>query len=111
MLQSVLGDPDAMKKLMGVAEGIMGGSPQKAAEAEPELDSASEQRESETVQTASASLKSLFSDSIGKPGNDERIALVKAIRPYLSEERQHTADSILKLMKMLKLADLGKLIK
>ena len=112
MLQSVLSDPETMKKLMDVAGGIMGGNPPSdAAPVSAPPSSSDDAEEAKDVGTAAAPLKSLFSDSVGKPGNDERIALVKAIRPYLSESRRQTADGILNLMKILKLADLGKLIK
>lgn len=112
MLQSVLSDPETMKKLMNVAGGIMGGnSPSEASPVSAGQSSSDEVEESSDIGAAATSLKGLFSDSVGKPGNDERIALVKAIRPYLSESRRQTADGILNLMKILKLADLGKLIK
>ena len=45
------------------------------------------------------------------PGTDERIALIAALRPYLSEERRQTADGLIKMLKMLRLADIDKLMK
>lgn len=46
-----------------------------------------------------------------RPGTDERIALIAALRPYLSEERRQTADGLIKMLKMLRLADIDKLMK
>lgn len=87
MLKSVLDDPGAMKKLMGVAEGLMGGGgATDKPDSPPPLP---EKRE---------------------PGSDERIALISALRPYLSEDRRQTADGLIKMLKMLKLADIDGLI-
>lgn len=90
MLKSVLDDPGAMKKLMGVAEGIMGsGEPEKKRDCPPPPPPPERCR----------------------PGTDERIALIAALRPYLSEERRQTADGLIKMLKMLRLADIDKLMK
>ncbi|MBE6621526.1 MAG: hypothetical protein E7630_01090 [Ruminococcaceae bacterium] len=115
MLQGVLADPSAMEKLMGVAQNLMGGqapTPQvppavgEAASA-PKGSGASdapagEGREASAFPLPLSSLQS---------GNGERIALIKALRPYLSPERRRTADSLVKMLNMLKLADLNKLFK
>ena len=114
MLQGVLSDPSAMEKLMGVAQNLMGGqtaAPQAATPA-PEStapagkattsDNKSESKEAASVPLLPTSLQA---------GNGERIALIKALRPYLSPERRRTADSLVKMLNMLKLADLNKLFK
>lgn len=98
VLQNVLNDPSAMKKLMGVAENLMGESAKKNTEAD-RSDSFDGEREEEDLTKKY------------KPGNTERIALINAVRPYLSEERRKSADSLIKMLKMLNIADLGKLIK
>ena len=117
MLQSVLSDPSAMEKLMGVAQNLMGGqsaAPQAVSPAEPAApvsatgaatvspDDRSESKDAAALPLLSASLQA---------GNGERIALIKALRPYLSPERRRTADSLVKMLNMLKLADLNKLFK
>ncbi len=95
ILQNVLKDPSAMKKLMGVAENLMG-----------------ENKTPDSAGSSSFKGEKEEADSIKhKPGNDERIALIRAIRPYLSEERRQTADNLAKMLKMLKAVDIGKLIK
>ncbi len=105
MLQSVLSDPGAMKKLMGVAENLMGGT-DKNEQKESISTSSSEQEKDNAAKEVS-----VVEHKKRKPGNDERIALISALRPYLSEERRKTADSLIKMLKMLKLADLNKLMK
>lgn len=94
MLKSVLDDPGAMKKLMGVAENLMGsGGTQEKPDCPPPSPPPPPPPER------------------CRPGTDERIALIAALRPYLSEERRQTADGLIKMLKMLRLADIDKLMK
>ena len=91
MLKSVLDDPGAMKKLMGVAENLMGsGGAQEKPDCPP---------------------PSPPPPGRGRPGTDERIARIAALRPYLSEERRQTADGLIKMLKMRRRADIDKLMK
>lgn len=93
MLKSVLDDPGAMKKLMGVAENLMGsGEPERKHDSPPPPPPPPPPERC-------------------RPGTDERIALIAALRPYLSEERRQTADGLIKMLKMLRLADIDKLMK
>lgn len=117
LLQGVLKDPDTMQKLMGVAKNFLSDSgtetqtargaedaPASAKEASPS--EAEEERESETPpKSPSPSLMRMTA------GNGERIALILALRPYLSPARRQTADNLVKMLKMLKLADLNTLFR
>jgi len=94
MLKSVLDDPGAMKKLMGVAENLMGSG---GAQEKPDCPPPSPPPPPPPERC--------------RPGTDERIALIAALRPYLSEERRQTADGLIKMLKMLRLADIDKLMK
>jgi hypothetical protein len=94
MLKDVMSDPETMSKLMSVAEGLM--KSEKPTEAEPA---------SEAVNTHPESKPSILTQ-----GNEERIALISAIRPYLSPERRRSADSMIKMLKMMKLTDLSKML-
>ena len=42
----------------------------------------------------------------GLGGEDENTALLKALRPYLQEDRQQRLDDALKIMKLMKLLPL-----
>ena len=92
MLKSVMSDPDTMSKLMSVAQGLTGGN-----EKPPEQD------ETPKIEVEAK-------PSILTKGNEERIALISAIRPYLSPERRKSADSMIKMLKMMKLTDLSKML-
>lgn len=94
MLKSVLDDPGTMKKLMGVAENLMGSG---GAQEKPDCPPPSPPPPPPPERC--------------RPGTDERIALIAALRPYLSEERRQTADGLIKMLKMLRLADIDKLMK
>ena len=107
ILQEVLGNPEAMQKLMGVAEKLMAGSEKSETATVQEKDKSSDSEEKLNQEVKQASL----AKTEKKPGNEERIALILALRPYLSSERRHTADSLVKMLKMLKLADINKLLK
>lgn len=99
MLKGVLSDPDAMSKIMGAAQGLMGSS--ATPEARPKESNGTASTE-DTVPTVT---------HVGKTGNEERIALISALKPYLSSKRRENADSLIKMLKMMKLADMSKLFK
>ena len=98
MLKSVMSDPDTMSKLMSVAKSLSGDATPTAP--------ASSAPTAKAPPAAEAAAK----PSILTKGNEERIALISAIRPYLSSERQKSADSMIKMLKMMKLTDLSKML-
>lgn len=98
MLKGVLSDPDAMSKIMGAAQGLMGAQ------------SAPNQKD-DTASVSSEEKKEDAVKVVGKTGNEERIALIMALRPYLSPERRKNADNLIKMLKMMKLADMSKLFR
>lgn len=101
MLKDVLADPDAMEKLMGAAEKLMGNG-----KAEPSFQKENKDEESDCEKAQSVHAPAHHEK---KAGNDERIALLYALRPYLSPERRKSADSLIGMLKMMKLTDLNKL--
>jgi hypothetical protein len=106
MLQGVLSDPSAMEKIMGMAKNLSGGDGDKTPP--PDKPPTGDASESE-ARKADALPHSLLAGVTS--GNKERIALIHALRPYLSPERRKTADSLVKMLNMMKLADLNKLFK
>ena len=105
MLKGVMSDPETMSKLMSVAQGLMGSQPSgndKPHDTEPKQSTEASEPEPK-AQPSNAKHNPLSS------GNEERIALISAIRPYLSPERRRSADSLIKMLKMMKLADMSKL--
>lgn len=102
MLKDVLADPDAMEKLMGAAEKLMGSS--KTPSSSTQEKEQEEEKKEEQAQAAHAPVR-----HEKKASNEDRIALLCALRPYLSPERRKSADSLIRMLKMMKLADLNKL--
>ena len=98
MLKGVLSDPEAMQKLMGAAETLMGNG------AAPPPPPSEEAPKEEAATPVSAKHEA-------KAGNNERIALLCALRPYLSPERRKSADQLIQMLKMIKMADLSKLFR
>jgi len=107
MLQGVLSNPSAMEQIMGMAQSLMGDQGgNKASPPSPPPEEKEMPKEEKKGDAAPASLL-----SAGLSGNKERIALIHALRPYLSPERRKTADSLVKMLNVMKLADLNKLFK
>ena len=81
-IREVLGDPQQMAQIMGLAQSLMGGGEQPPP-APPE------KRESPL--------------SLPGGGSDQQ-ALLRAVRPYLSEKRQRKIDRALQITRMAHLA-------
>ena len=106
-VNSILNDPQQMEKIAGLAKSLMGGEAQQ---------SASEKTENGMASVFSSLMGGEDSGfDIGKIGrilsasagvDDEKQALLNAIKPYLSEKRQRKMD---KAMKIAKLASIAKL--
>ncbi len=88
MLKGVMSDPETVSKLMSVAQGLMGDGEKPSPPPEKSPDN---------------------KPSLLSKGNEERIALISAIRPYLSPERRKSADSMIKMLKVMKMTDMTKL--
>lgn len=93
MVKGVMSDPDAMSKLMSMAEGLMGNGG----------DGIKGQTVTEVSRPADLTERL-------KNSNEERIALISALRPFLSDTRRKNADNLIKMLKMMKLADMNKLL-
>lgn len=93
MVKGVMSDPDAMSKLMSMAEGLMG----NGGDGIKGHTSAEMSRPADLTERL-------------KNSNEERIALISALRPFLSDTRRKNADNLIKMLKMMKLADMNKLL-
>ncbi|MCM1577859.1 MAG: hypothetical protein NC078_03565 [Ruminococcus sp.] len=135
MLASVLGDPESMQQIKELAQMLSeqtnGDSPSAGLpEDHPDNDSAQTSDSSQTAGSQSGSLdglNGLFGAggidlntimNIGKVlsaagGEDKNTALLLALKPHLSEQRQQRADKAVKMLKMysifLALKDSGML--
>lgn len=93
-IRQVLGDPEQMAQIMGLAQSLMGGG-----EAEGRAQPAQE-TEAGLVGKLGALLKQ-------NGGRDDRQALMQAMRPYLSEKRQRKMDRAMQITRMAHLAKLA----
>ena len=106
-LNSILNDPQQMDKIAGLAKSLMGG------EAE------NNQTNSGADGLSSAFASMLGSDSgmdfgriagilsSGMAQNDEKQALLSAMKPYLSEKRQAKMDKAIKIASIARIARLA----
>ena len=93
-INSILGDPEQMEKIAGLAKSLMGGEPTQEAPPEaPELDPGMLRRLTQLMRGGDA------------PGREQ--ALLRAMEPYLSEKRRGKMDRALKLARMARLARLA----
>lgn len=95
-LSSLLSDPDGMERIKAMAQSMFGGqapSPQPEPPAVPDFDIA-----------AVARMMSLLKNR----ADDERVRLLMALRPHLSEDKQRRVDSAVKMLKLLDMAPLLK---
>ena len=89
--------PDDMEQLKRMASSLMGGQ--------------TEPKKEQEKQQGSGLFNSDILGSIGKlsnavAGDDQRTALIKALKPMLSEQRQQKADEAIKILKIIQLLPL-----
>lgn len=99
-ISRILGDPEQMQKIAGLAQSLMGGG------TEPTPEPA-------TQPTASPGLPAGLLQGLGglmngggAPSGREQ-ALLQAMRPYLSEKRRGKLDRAMELARMMRLARLA----
>lgn len=89
---------DDIQQLKGVASALMNNTQEKKEQPNTVND--------ELFNPAMISRISKISNAVS--GDDERTALLKALKPLLSSERQQKADEAIKIMRMLRLLPLLK---
>lgn len=98
MLNSVLENPEAMKRVAQLAGSIMGdGGTGGPAKEEPSDHKPAPPESGEKKGDGG--------------GSDNRAALLRALKPYLNAERRKKVDSLLQILKLLQLAEASGLLK
>ena len=96
-LSAILNDPEGMEKIKTLAENMLGGSePQKQ---EGPLDD---------LGIDMITLTKMVNMLKNKREESDRIKLLLALRPHLSEEKQQKVDTAVKILKLLDIAPLFK---
>lgn len=134
MISGLLGDPETMGNVMRIAQKLMGEQGDGRSSSASSHDTGKEQykdhsekeqydnhqskkyeEHSDIIATdgSSSKNKNIFESFTGQLSDKEsaknRERLLVALKPYLSSERQNILDTILKLMKLMQFADIGKL--
>ena len=135
-LRGILSDPDAMKKVSELAESLFGPSSQSGGEKENDDVPNGEYRHGGDDDRFHDRDGDRFHDRDGdrfrdrdggdrrgdehrlhvsvpdlsRLGDENQIRLINALKPYLSPKRREAAESILRILKMLKLTDLKHLL-
>ena len=101
MLKSVLQNPEALSGVMKLAQGMMNSkdinTDNRSDNAEFKRDNANSQENIETMRRALPNLPSSFAY------DEDRVRLLKALRPYLGEKRRKKIDNIISMMTLLKM--------
>lgn len=107
MINSVLSNPDEMKKIMDMANSLMSGSEKEPPpqEAPPGFSGAAQGADSITPEMGAAVMKLI--QGLGK-GESDKHRLLHAMQPYLSEQRRAKLARAMQLSRMLS-AGLGLL--
>lgn len=124
MISGIMNDPEAMSNVLKIAQSLMGtgggttkapptGSESSPASAEAkESDSAKEfvSFEPKNENSFSSAFSVLPAALTDKETAANRERLLVALKPYLNSERRSMIDTILKMLRLAKIADIGKLL-
>ena len=103
MMQKVLSSPEDMSRIMQLAQSLTGGQ-------SGSNDPPAEQEDSKADPDLSNMLQNLM-QSLSGAGEQNKTALISALKPYLRKERRAKVERAMKIAKIAKLASgaLGKL--
>ena len=123
MISGIMSDPEAMNNVLKIARNLMGngGITETGSSAQQNPDDTQEKvskifenvishndgNENKTEAASAFPAASLFAD---KEAAANREKLLIALKPYLNSERSNMVDTILKLLQLAKIADIGKLL-
>ncbi len=96
-LSAILNDPEGMERIKSMAENILGNSEEKE-----------EHQSLNDLGIDIAALTKMMNMLKNKREDNDRIKLLLALRPHLSEEKQQKVDMAVKILKLLDLAPLFK---
>ena len=106
-LNSILNDPEQMAQISSLAQSLMGGAGGQSPSSPEGLAAMAETLSGNGNAPNSALLRKL-SGLLGQSGaDDEKRALLEAMKPYLSEKRRGKLDRAMKLTRMAHLARLA----
>lgn len=108
MLNRFLENPEALQNIMKIAGSFKNSGDSEDDDEQDTVEvsaDAEEDGEGEAVEAGAFSRGSRGGHSHKKPDNDNRLRLLKALKPYLGENRREKVDYIIKLLGLLQLAD------
>lgn len=94
-LSSLLNDPEGMERIKSMAQNLLGPKPEQNPSPQPN-----------DLDIDIGALSGILKKMKGAGSNDSRIALLLALKPNLSKEKQAKVDSAIKILRLLELAPL-----
>lgn len=102
-LESILNNPQAMSQIMSLAQSL-GGSPESTAPS-PSRQSGPPPAEEPGLQPDPQMLANLFSLlNQCNSGEDQRVALLNALRPFVKEQRHAKIDKAIQIARLSRMA-------
>ena len=101
MLESVLSDPEQMKKITQMAQNLMGSAPLPEPEEPRRQESGGQQQETNGLGGIAALLGNAFGGSRPKSRSTQ---LLLAMRPYMRPEKQEKLDRAIKITEIVHIA-------
>lgn len=119
-ISEILSDPENIKLISEIAQGFMKSNEDNGNnDSEKSLEIINTIASSDNENTGGkdfSKISKILDDIIGSGNIDTSIGLISAIRPYMSSHRRENADTVIKLLRALKLisnsniSDIGKLL-
>ncbi len=97
MLEKVLSDEDSKKKLMRLAEGIIGNQNDSPSETSEPIDVTPTNPENST-DASTANIQNIYKTLTG--GNDKRVRLLNALKPYISSKHSLGIDNAITIVQL-----------
>lgn len=102
-LNSILNDPAQMEKITSMAKSLMGGS--ETAQEQPK---AQPKKEAGLFESFDPAMLGRLTKVVGGMNrNDDKQALLEAMKPYLSQRRREKLERAMKLAKMIHMAEIA----
>lgn len=102
-LNSILNDPAQMEKITSMAKSLMGGG--ETAQERPEMKT---QKGSGLFENFDPAMLGRLSAVMGgMHRNDDKQALLEAVKPYLSQPRREKLERAMKLARMIHMAEIA----
>ena len=104
-LETILNNPHAMEQIMSLAKSLGNGASTPPGDGEPELQSPGSPFDFPNIGSIDPKLLSAVASLLTKSqqGDDQRVALLQALRPFVKEQRYAKLDKAIQIARLSRL--------